>query len=199
LDQFLERVALVSDQDTVDTSANVPTLLTLHAAKGLEFPVVFIVGLSEGTLPHSRSKDDEEELYEERRLFYVGITRAKDLLYLVYPLNRSSYGYAEPVERSSFLNDIPTDSMIEENVERVGRRIQTTPYRSDRWETPAASAPNKVQKRFPPGARIVHSVWGEGMVLASRIMDDEEIVDIYFENIGMKRVAASLAKLEIKS
>ncbi len=199
LDQFLERVALVSDQDTVDSNANVPTLLTLHAAKGLEFPVVFIVGLNEGTLPHSRSRDDEEELYEERRLLYVGITRAKDRLYLVYPLNRSSYGYTEPVERSSFLNDIPTDSMIEENVERVGRRFQTTPSRSDRWETPAAPAARKIQQRFQPGARIVHPVWGDGMVLTSRIMDDDEIVDIFFENVGLKRVAASLAKLEIKS
>ena len=199
LDQFLERVALVSDQDTVDSSASVPTLLTLHAAKGLEFPVVFIVGLSEGTLPHSRSRDDEEELYEERRLLYVGITRAKDRLYLVYPLNRSSYGYAEPVERSSFLNDIPTDSLIEENVERVGRRIQTTPYRSDRWDMPAAPAARKIQPRFQPGARIVHPVWGDGMVLTSRIMDDDEIVDIFFENVGLKRVAASLARLEIKS
>jgi DNA helicase-2/ATP-dependent DNA helicase PcrA len=199
LDQFLERVALVSDQDTVDSNANVPTLLTLHAAKGLEFPVVFIVGLSEGTLPHARSRDDEEELYEERRLFYVGITRAKDRLYLVYPLNRSSYGYDEPVERSSFLDDIPSVSMFEENVERIGRRMQTTTYRSDRWDTPAASPARKIEQRFPPGARIVHSVWGEGIVLSSRIMDDDEIVDIFFENIGLKRVAASLAKLEIKS
>jgi DNA helicase-2/ATP-dependent DNA helicase PcrA len=199
LDQFLERVALVSDQDTVDSNANVSTLLTLHAAKGLEFPVVFIVGLSEGTLPHARSRDDEEELYEERRLFYVGITRAKDRLYLVYPLYRSSYGYDEPVERSSFLNDIPSDSMFEENVERIGRRIQTTTYRSDRWDTAAAAPGRKIEQRFPPGARIVHSVWGEGIVLSSRIMDDDEIVDIFFENIGLKRVAASLAKLEIKS
>jgi DNA helicase-2/ATP-dependent DNA helicase PcrA len=199
LDQFLERVALVSDQDTVDSNANVPTLLTLHAAKGLEFPVVFIVGLSEGTLPHASSRDDEEELYEERRLLYVGITRAKDRLYLVYPLNRSSYGYAEPVERSSFLQDIPTDSMIEENVERVGRRTQTSLSRSDRWDTPSAPASRIIQQRFQPGAHIVHPVWGEGMVLTSRIMDDDEIVDIFFEDVGLKRVAASLAKLELRS
>lgn len=199
LDQFLERVALVSDQDTVDSNASVPTLLTLHAAKGLEFPVVFIVGLSEGTLPHARSKDDEEELYEERRLLYVGITRAKDRLYLVYPLNRSSYGYAEPVERSRFLHDIPTDSMIEENVERVGRPFQTSPSRADRWGSPSAPASPKIQQRFQPGAHIVHPVWGEGMVLTSRIMDDDEIVDIFFENVGLKRVAASLAKLELRS
>ena len=78
LSDFLENIALVSDQDTLETSANVPTLLTLHAAKGLEFPVVFIAGLNEGTLPHSRSFDDPEAMQEERRLLYVGITRAKD-------------------------------------------------------------------------------------------------------------------------
>ena len=107
---------------------------------------------------------------------YVGITRAKDRLYLVYPLNRSAYGYAEPVERSRFLQDIPTDSLIEENVERIGRRTQTSITRSDRWDTSTASTSRKIQQRFQPGAHIVHPVWGEGMVLTSRIMDDDEIV-----------------------
>ena len=107
LEAFLEDVALVSDQDTLEASANVPTLLTLHAAKGLEFPVVFIVGLNDGILPHIRSFDDPEQMEEERRLFYVGITRAMDQLYLVVPLNRSAYGYAEPVDESRFIRDIP--------------------------------------------------------------------------------------------
>ena len=80
LTEFLENVALVSDQDTLEAGANVPTLLTLHAAKGLEFPNVFIVGLNDGTLPHSRSFEDPEAMQEERRLLYVGITRARDRL-----------------------------------------------------------------------------------------------------------------------
>jgi DNA helicase-2/ATP-dependent DNA helicase PcrA len=112
LGAFLEQVALVSDQDTLEAGANAPTLLTLHAAKGLEFPVVFIVGLNEGYLPHSRSMEDPEEMMEERRLFYVGITRAKDRLFLVYPQQRNAYGYLEPVEESRFLADIP-DELIE--------------------------------------------------------------------------------------
>jgi DNA helicase-2/ATP-dependent DNA helicase PcrA len=112
LPDFLEDVALVSDQDTLDETANVPTLLTLHSAKGLEYPVVFIIGLEDGTLPHIRSFDDPEGMAEERRLFYVGITRAKNQLYLLHSMNRSTYGYSEPSDPSRFLEDIP-DELIE--------------------------------------------------------------------------------------
>jgi DNA helicase II / ATP-dependent DNA helicase PcrA len=203
LDAFLERVALVSDQDTVESSANVPTLLTLHAAKGLEFPIVMIIGLDDGTFPHQRSFEDPEAMMEERRLFYVGITRAENLLYLLYPLSRSSYGYAEPTISSRFLDDIPFELLSEENFRRSGSRqskgSKAVARRADRWETSPAVAARKIQSRYPPGSRVMHPVWGEGMVLNSRIEDDDEIVDIFFENMGLKRVAASLAKLEIKT
>jgi DNA helicase-2/ATP-dependent DNA helicase PcrA len=194
LEDFLEDVALISDQDTLDASANVPTLLTLHAAKGLEFPVVFIVGLNDGTLPHVRSFDEPEAMQEERRLFYVGITRAKDLLYLTVPLNRSAYGYMEPTEESRFLIDIPSNLLDGAEPSALGERSQSA-YRPDLWET--RSIPSQVfQPQFQPGSRVEHPVWGEGMVLNSRIQDDDEIVDIFFEDIGLKRVAASLAKLQ---
>ena len=111
---FLENLALVSDQDTVPDNAESPTLLTLHAAKGLEFDQVFIIGLDDGTLPHSRSFDDDEEMAEERRLFYVGITRARNMLYLVRAQRRSIYGRYEPQMPSRFLNDVPADLVIEE-------------------------------------------------------------------------------------
>lgn len=196
LEEFLEDVALVSDQDTLESTANAPTLLTLHAAKGLEFPVVFIVGLNDGILPHSRSFDDPEAMQEERRLFYVGITRAQDYLYLVIPLNRSSYGYSEPVEESRFIKDIP-GHLVEES----GRSLRRArlPYRErvDRWET-SKSAP-VMQPQYRAGAHVNHPVWGEGMVLSSRLQDDDEIVDIFFAGVGLKRVSASLAKLELKS
>ncbi len=113
LEAFLERVALVSDQDTLNSTASTPTLLTLHAAKGLEFPIVLITGLNDGTLPHSRSFDDPEAMLEERRLLYVGITRAKDRLFLTCSQNRSAYGYAEPVTTSRFLDDVPYDLLDE--------------------------------------------------------------------------------------
>jgi len=203
LGAFLEQVALVSDQDTLEAGANAPTLLTLHAAKGLEFPIVMIVGLNDGTLPHSRSFDDPEAMQEERRLLYVGITRSKDNLYLVYAQNRNSFGYPEPVEPSRFLEDIPAELLEDLNSSPVRRVSQLTPglgrSRLERWEAIASSLASAIKPRFQPGTRVEHHVWGEGMVLNSRIQDDDEIVDVYFENVGLKRVAVSLARLELKS
>ena len=112
LEEFLENVALVSDQDTIKDEMNAPTLLTLHAAKGLEFGAVFITGLDDGILPHSRSFDEPEEMEEERRLLYVGITRAKDRLYLVRALRRGGRGFAEETLPSRFLDDIPDASLV---------------------------------------------------------------------------------------
>jgi DNA helicase-2/ATP-dependent DNA helicase PcrA len=109
---FLENLALVSDQDTVPEQASAPTLLTLHAAKGLEFGQVFIIGLDEGILPHSRSLEEPEEMAEERRLFYVGITRARNQLYLVRANRRSTYGSYEESLPSRFLKNIP-DNLVQ--------------------------------------------------------------------------------------
>ena len=107
LAEFLEQVALVSETDNLEDAANAATLLTLHAAKGLEFPIVFLTGLEDGLLPHSRSLDDAEELAEERRLFYVGITRAKDRVYISHAFRRTFYGDSSVSVPSRFLNDIP--------------------------------------------------------------------------------------------
>ena len=195
---FLEQVALVSDQDTLEAGANAPTLLTLHAAKGLEFPVVFIVGLNEGTLPHSRSMDDPEEMMEERRLFYVGITRAKDRLFLVFPQQRNAYGYLEPVEESRFLADIPDEMLNATGRLRPSRTHTPVTFRSESWQTPRQTEAAVLGPRYHPGMRVLHPTWGEGMVLNSRVDSDDEIVDIFFKEIGLKHVAASLARLEIK-
>ena len=200
LSEFLEDIALVSDQDTLESSTNVPTLLTLHAAKGLEFPVVFIAGLNEGTLPHSRSFEDPEAMQEERRLLYVGITRAKDRLYFVYAQNRSAYGYPDPVQPSRFLDDIP-DELLEQSgfIRNISpSRLIGFAAKDIQWESRRNGAPSATNPKFLPGAHVIHPVWGDGMVLNSRIQDDDEIVDIFFENVGMKRVAASLANLKMK-
>ncbi len=204
LEAFLEQVALVSDQDTLDAGANVPTLLTLHAAKGLEFPVVFITGLNDGTLPHSRSFEDPEGMMEERRLFYVGITRAEDRLYLLYSQTRSSYGYPEPVEPSRFLSDIPYSLLneIQQPRTRAARASSSVAARPERWQTPDKSssrtAAAEPQQRYQPGMRVRHPTWGDGMVLNVRLQSDDEIVDVFFEEVGLKRLAASLAHLEIQ-
>ena len=111
LDRLLEETALVADQDSYEGDADAVTLITLHAAKGLEFPVVFIAGLEEGLFPHSRALDDEKELEEERRLAYVGITRAKRRLYLSHAWRRATWGMGQATVPSRFLMEIPAELM----------------------------------------------------------------------------------------
>ena len=122
LARFLEEVALVSDQDELEDVPDRVTLITLHAAKGLEFPVVFMVGLEEGLLPHRRALEDERELEEERRLAYVGMTRAKDRLYLVHAHHRSTYGVGAQSEASRFLAELPDDLLASERSDAPFRR-----------------------------------------------------------------------------
>jgi DNA helicase-2/ATP-dependent DNA helicase PcrA len=195
LDEFLENVALISDQDTLTNSQNAPTLLTLHAAKGLEFGVVFIVGLDDGLLPHSRSFDDPEAMEEERRLFYVGITRTQDRLYLVRSLQRGGRGYAEETLPSRYLDDIPVELLNGKS--RAPHRSHGS-SRTSSWATLSTPRQNFViEARFKAGIRVQHPMWGEGIVLDSRIQDDDEILEVVFESVGLKRLAASLANLQV--
>src|SRR5512138_1775459 len=194
LDEFLENVALVSDQDTIK-EGNVPTLLTLHAAKGLEFGAVFLVGLDDGILPHSRSFDEPEEMEEERRLLYVGITRAKDRLYLIRAMRRGGRGFAEEALPSRFLDDIPADLLVGKT--RTGRAIRGR-VPDTQWSLPSRpQAAPVIETKFRAGTHVRHAVWGEGIVLDSRIQDDDEIIDVVFHSVGIKRLSASLANLKI--
>ncbi|MDP2966691.1 MAG: 3'-5' exonuclease, partial [Pelolinea sp.] len=203
LTEFLENVALVSDQDTLPDAPEAPTLLTLHAAKGLEFSTVFIIGLDEGLLPHSRSLEDPEEMAEERRLFYVGITRAKNHLILVRAGLRSSYGRFDYTQQSRFLDDIPEALLKREGV-RLGLR-SVNPLSQPRWQpwsttglSGKAAEPPK-EPGFKAGMRVIHPIWGDGMVVETRLMGSDETVTVMFETAGLKKLAASLAKLEIIS
>ncbi len=193
LGEFLERATLISDQDTLAEGEPAPTLLTLHAAKGLEFPVVFIVGLDEGLLPHQRSFEDPESMHEERRLLYVGMTRAKDRLYLVRAFRRSLYGDAALGEPSRFLDDIPTD-LLSGNVARKQAKAEKYFKRVTRWESSPAPA---VVTRYRSGQRVRHKSFGEGIVIDSKVSGGEEEVNVAFEAVGLKRLVASLANLEI--
>ena len=202
LTEFLENIALISDQDTLAEGKNAPTLLTLHAAKGLEFGVVFIVGLDDGILPHNRSFDDPEEMAEERRLFYVGITRAKNQLYLVRSVQRGGRGYAEATYPSRFLDDIPENLL--QGRSRAGGRSRRGSMRSQAMWSTASSTGRTHEKsasvqsaKYRIGDRVSHHQFGEGIVLNSKIEGDDETVSIVFESAGIKRLAASLAKLEI--
>ncbi|KAF0110866.1 MAG: DNA helicase II / ATP-dependent DNA helicase PcrA [Chloroflexi bacterium] len=225
LTEFLQNLALVSDQDTIpdngessemDKVQGAVTLLTLHAAKGLEYNQVFILGLDEGLLPHSRSRDDPEEMAEERRLFYVGMTRAKNQLYLLRAERRSNFGSWEYGEASRFLADINEDLVVNQGRRNASRRdvrqedfrwsktgVTTTQRVTTGQRGVMQSFSVSVEPRFKPGMRVRSANkadWGEGMVLESKMdPDGEETVNVHFESVGLKRLLASLANLEIIS
>ena len=193
LASFLESIALISDQDTLSDEQNAPTLLTLHAAKGLEFPVVIIIGLNDGVLPHQRSFDDPEAMAEERRLLYVGVTRTKDRLYLLRTFRRRIAGPSTLSEPSRFLHNIPPklldgDLLGSQTWEQTSYKQKTT------WDLSPKIPP---EPQYEPGMRVRHKVFGEGIVLSTKIDHDDEEVSIEFEEIGMKHLDASMAQLEI--
>ena len=204
LQEFLEAMALVSDQDTLPETLDAPTMLTLHAAKGLEFDRVYIVGLDEMLLPHSRSRDDEEALAEERRLLYVGITRARKKLTLTRALRRRSpYGTYEDTVASRFLKDLPANLLKQDIYAQTRNSNNSWNREPSRWETPSWLRNNSVpmdkpvQTRFKSGMQVRHPTYGRGVVKSSKLEQGDETVEVYFEGHGLKALIASLAKLEI--
>ena len=190
---FLEHVALVSDQDTLSEGLDAPVMMTLHAAKGLEFPVVFIIGLDEGVFPHQRSLEEPEELDEERRLFYVGITRAEDRLYLVRAFRRRIYGSYTVSDPSRFLEDIPTD-LTKGNWVSAMTEGEVIVQRDTDWPEEETRL---VEAQFKAGMHVRHPEFGEGIVMESRVDSDDEEVIVAFGDEGIKHLLASLAPLEI--
>jgi DNA helicase-2/ATP-dependent DNA helicase PcrA len=193
LSAFLEGVALVSDVDSLDESASAVTLITLHQAKGLEFPVVFIVGMEEGLLPHFRSLDDPTQMEEERRLCYVGITRAKKQVYLVRAFRRNLMGRSLVSLPSRFLQDIPAHLMASAgwSQEEEPRIAEAVYY----WNRPTASAPHPPTTEFKAGDHVRHAQFGNGIVVSYKtIKDDAEIVVAF--NSGVKKLLLSFASLE---
>lgn len=195
--QFLEKVALVADVDTLtkeDTLA--PTMLTLHSAKGLEFPVVFIVGMEEGLIPHWRAAQDPEQMAEERRLIYVGITRAKDRLFLLNAFRRMKWGTYDVSEASHFLDYLPSEVVAG----HVGYKEDSSAnsYQQETTWNPYADKivklPTKKKKRkaatFRSGQQIVHPTFGDGIVVKSTMMSDMEEVEVVFAKHGQKRIMA---------
>ena len=206
LGNFLEDMALVADQDTLPEELDAPTMMTLHTAKGLEFPQVFIIGLDEHYLPHSRSRDDPEEMAEERRLFYVGLTRAEDRLYLLRARRRRSpYGSYETMQASRFLEAIP-ENLTRGNFSTTVSRRESYDYRAYQWDQTygsvnhrqrTSSPPKAPSQRFFPEMRVEHPVYGEGIVRKSRMEFGDETVEVYFEGLGLKALVASMSSLEI--
>jgi DNA helicase II / ATP-dependent DNA helicase PcrA len=198
--QFLENVALVSDVDTMREDAPGVTLITLHMVKGLEFGVVFLAGMEEGLLPHSRALEEGDAgIAEERRLTYVGITRARRRLYLLHAFRRHLYGTAQLAEASRFLGEIPGE-MLEVSL-RPGApslgdiRASGTVRRA---VIGYATKPNPVElapQRYTEGMRIGHNVYGEGTVLKSTMTRGGEELVIKFDEHGVKIFAVADATL----
>ena len=190
---LLERLALVADVDSYEESPDSLTLITLHQAKGLEFPVVFMVGMEEGLLPHVRSMDSEEELEEERRLCYVGMTRSKERLYLLRAFHRGFSGLKGPSGPSRFLYEIPghltTPAVAAGTVQRSPREI---------WEPPMAVVrPEPPPPSVKVGDKVHHATFGEGMVVSCHPSgNDYEATVAFDEGVGIKRLLVSYARLE---
>ncbi|MFC1918546.1 ATP-dependent helicase [Chloroflexota bacterium] len=188
---FLEGVTLVSDVDGFDESASAVTLITLHQAKGLEFPVVFIVGMEDGILPHFRSFDDPGQMEEERRLCYVGVTRAKRKVYLVRAFRRSLMGRSAVTQPSRFLNDIP-QHLIARSGGWQGEESQITPSVYSWNQTPA---PGPTSLELKAGDHVYHTQFGEGVVVSyQKIKGDAEVVVAF--NGAVKKLLLSFAHLE---
>jgi DNA helicase-2/ATP-dependent DNA helicase PcrA len=192
LTAFLESVALVSDVDDLPDKLETVTLITLHQAKGLEFPVVFIVGMEDGIIPHYKSIDDPAQLEEERRLCYVGITRAKKKVYLVRAFRRHLMGSSTVSKPSRFLLDIPSHLITRGGVTE----------KEDEWSaasidaTEKAIKPNEDLPVFKAGDHVRHDQFGEGIVVNyHKVKNDAEVV-VAFEGAGVKRFLLSFANIE---
>ena len=200
LQQFLENVALVSDVDSVDDTAQGVLLITLHQVKGLEFDVVFVAGMEEGLLPHVRSLEEGEAgVAEERRLTYVGMTRARRHLYLLHAFRRHLYGTPQLAEASRFLREIPPE-LVEVPARRGGQLVQDVRRPGAVREAVHARAvqPNPVvvaPQRFPEGSRVRHERFGEGTVLKSTMTRSGEELVIKFDDAGVKIFAVGDARL----
>jgi DNA helicase-2/ATP-dependent DNA helicase PcrA len=215
LETFLDKVSLVTDIDLYEDKGNRVSLMTLHCAKGLEFPMVFIVGLEEGLLPHYRRGEEIEDMEEERRLFYVGMTRAKERLFLSRAEERSTFGVGRANLPSRFLDELPIELMHFE--ERKGRTeslfSQEAHWKEDLRQTEMMPEDVSQEISFPEegclvlspegffplriGMRVKHQKFGVGRVKSVEGMDENQKATVVFQNVGAKRLKVRYANLEI--
>lgn len=185
---FLEQVALISDIDTYDESGNAITLMTLHSAKGLEFPVVYMAGMEEGIFPHRRSVDDREELEEERRLCYVGMTRARQELVFSHAHQRMLMGQVQRSDISRFIEEIP-EELFARSLPRRSRRADSE------WKSEFRPARASSTATFRPGTKVEHPQFGRGIVLNSTGSGDDEQVTVAFNGEGIKKLDVAFSNL----
>ncbi len=207
LSNFLEEISLLSDIDNYDSESDSCVMMTLHSAKGLEFPVVFITGMEEGLFPSIASMMNPEEINEERRLAYVGITRAKQKLYLTKTKSRMLFGSTTFNKESRFVTEIP-DELLEKTGE--SRMIQTpagsaasigigskqksgySPAKPSFYQKPAI----KSGTTYSVGDSVLHKVFGKGMIVSAEKMGNDTLLEIAFEKSGTKKLMANFCKME---
>lgn len=200
---FLNDLALVSDIDNLEEDASQVTLMTLHAAKGLEFPVVFLIGLEEGVFPLSRALMEESELEEERRLAYVGITRAEEALYLTNAFSRTLYGRTQYNRPSRFVEEIDQELLEIEGMRPTPKKTpvfaKKTAYSYKQPETavvPSKSATGGENNSWKPGDKVKHKKWGLGTVVRVSGTSKDLELDVAFPSHGVKRLLAAFAPIE---
>jgi DNA helicase-2/ATP-dependent DNA helicase PcrA len=208
LDEFLEEVSLIADVDEVDGDTSKVTLMTLHTAKGLEYPAVFIIGMEDGVFPHLRSIGEPAEMEEERRLAYVGITRARERLYLSNAWCRSLWGQTQYNQPSRFLDEIPgmlirraegsraTRSRLSQRITDVSGRDRIVEAAMRRAKTGPVHGTGAELLGLMAGESVVHAKWGEGVVIDVKGEGDRAEARVRFPSVGEKHLALSLAPLK---
>lgn len=204
LSGFLEEISLYTDIDQLDDDADYVVMMTMHSAKGLEFPQVFVEGMEENIFPSARSMESEADIEEERRLAYVAITRAKKQLYLTHAAERMLYGRTDRNRISRFVKELPPDCI--EKKEEFG--LASTLLHSDsgvqsthsmtlqqQLAQKRADKPVEVTEQFNAGDRVMHKIFGEGTVLSAKRMANDTLLEIAFETKGTKKIMANFAKI----
>ncbi len=204
LSGFLEEIALISDIDNYDQNANAVVMMTIHSAKGLEFPIVFLPGMEEGLFPSRQSELNEADLEEERRLAYVAITRAKEKLYCLHTKERLLYGQTQYNPPSRFLKELPENCLDAESPDQKREYVPQNRQKLSQAFTnkPFACAPQSVKKtpspreQFQIGEAVIHPNFGRGMILSKRPMGTDCLYEIAFDTVGTKKLMGNYAKLE---
>lgn len=198
LEEYLESVSLISDTDSYDDEDEAVVLMTVHSAKGLEFPVVFLAGLEEGLFPGLKSMETNEDIEEERRLCYVAITRAKEKLYITKAQSRTTYGKTTSTQPSRFFRELPTDKL--NDVTGIGERtvnsIRKTGLDISIKPRNTSFTPLTETEEFFKGDIVEHRKFGRGVVISAKQFGSDSILVIEFESIGEKQLMAAFAKLK---
>lgn len=206
LSGFLEEISLYTDLDKLDSDDNAVSMMTMHSAKGLEFPTVFIVGAEEGIFPGNRSMDTQEDMEEERRLAYVAITRAKEKLFITYAKQRMLFGFTNRNLISRFAKEIGKDYV--EKIDSTVRTeetsaadeviVQSAPkysLKSELANRKAEQSKKSVNADFSVGERVRHNVFGDGTVLSVKKISNDAMLEVAFDSVGTKKLMANFAKI----